>query len=42
MENGLVDVEDLVDYEVKLVSLKDVWESLVLGFYEWFDKYCFE
>ena len=33
LENGLA------DYEAKLASLKDVWDGLVPGFYEWFDKY---
>lgn len=39
LENGLADSEDPADYEAKLASLKDVWDSLVPGFYEWFDKH---
>ena len=39
LENGLADSEDPADYEAKLVSLKDVWESLVPGFHDGFDKH---
>ena len=39
LENGLADSEDPADYEAKLASLKDVWNGLVPGFYEWFDKH---
>lgn len=39
LENGLADSEDPADYEAKLASLKDVWEGLVPGFHEWFDKH---
>ena len=39
LENGLADSEEPADFEAKLASLKDVWDDLVPGFYEWFDKY---
>lgn len=39
LENGLADSEDPADYEAKLASLKDVWEGLVPGFHDWFDKH---
>ena len=39
LENGVADSEDPADYEARLASLKDIWDGLVPGFYEWFDKH---
>ena len=33
IENGLVDAYDSKDFLVKLHSLEEVWNDLVLGFY---------
>ena len=38
VQDGLADALDPEDLTVKLESLKDVWEDLVSGFYEWFHK----
>ena len=35
-EYGLADASDQNDFEVKLMSLEQRWESLCPGFYNWF------
>ena len=35
-EYGLADALDQNDFEVKLMSLEQRWESLCTGFYNWF------
>lgn len=36
LQNGLADAEDPNDFDVKLESLKPLWEELVPGFHHWF------
>ena len=36
---GLADAEDPQDYEIKLKSLREVWEGLIPGFHAWFDSH---
>ncbi len=38
LENGLADAEDEEDFEVKLDSLKTIWEESAPGFSTWFQK----
>ena len=38
MSQGLADAEDLQDLNVKLETLKEIWEDLVPGFHSWFKK----
>ena len=37
-QDGLVDADDQADLEAKFVSLKDIWDTMVPGFYNWFKK----
>ena len=37
-EYGLAEAQDFDDFNAKLVSLKEKWESLCPGFYAWFLK----
>jgi len=39
LENGLADADDPQDFDVKLASLKDVWERVAPGFHQWFAKH---
>ena len=36
LQFGLADAIDQTDFDVKLESLKPVWDELVLGFHQWF------
>lgn len=38
LQSGLADAEDEDDFDVKLDSLKSVWEKAAPGFHEWFRK----
>ena len=38
VENGLADAEDEDDFEVKLESLKPIWDESAPGFSTWFEK----
>ena len=38
LENGLADADDEEDFEVKLESLKPIWEDSAPGFSTWFEK----
>jgi len=38
LQSGLADAEDEQDFDVKLDSLKSVWDKAVPGFHEWFRK----
>jgi len=38
LEYGLAEAKDMEDFNVKLVSLKERWESLCPNFYDWFLK----
>ena len=35
---GFVDADDQADLEAKSASLKDVWDTMVPGFHNWFKK----
>eukprot|EP00112_Aurelia_sp_Birch-Aquarium-sp1_P016153 Seg3637.1 transcript_id=Seg3637.1/GoldUCD/mRNA.D3Y31 product="hypothetical protein" protein_id=Seg3637.1/GoldUCD/D3Y31 len=35
---GLVDADDAADFNAKLTSLKEVWDSVLPGFHDWFAK----
>ena len=37
-ELGLVDSTDIYDFQIKLESLKSVWNNLCPGFQKWFSK----
>ena len=39
LQFGLVDADDEDDFNIKLVSLQDVWEELVPGCHLWFDRH---
>jgi len=38
LQSGLADAEDEEDFDVKLDSLKSVWEKKALGFHDWFSR----
>ena len=38
LQNGLADAEDALDFQVKLCSLKEPWEEIAPGFYDYFVK----
>eukprot|EP00794_Sanderia_malayensis_P004341 gene4341-4918_t len=38
LENGLADADDEEDFEVKMESLKPIWEDSAPGFSTWFEK----
>ena len=38
-QTGLADCEDELDFNIKLSSLKDVWERMASGFHHWFKRY---
>ena len=38
LQLGLADAIDEEDFMIKLESLREIWEPLVAGFHEWFDK----
>ena len=37
-EYGLADSIEKNDFEVRLESLRSIWETLCPGFYEWFSR----
>jgi hypothetical protein len=39
LQNGLADAEDENDFDVKLASLKPVWDEIAPGFHQWFKNH---
>ena len=38
LQSGLADADDEGDFNVKLSSVKDIWEDIAPGFWDWFVK----
>ena len=38
LQSGLADADDEDDFNVKLSSVKDIWEDIAPGYWDWFVK----